>query len=152
MSEEKGRKLKPIKNGTVLDHLPAASAIKILNILNLEYDHPVSILINNNSNKIGKKDLIFIENRTLNEDEVSKIGLIAKNSTWNIIENGKVIKKEKIHLPLTAFNLINCPNENCITNHEDIETKFDVNESDDSVTCEYCGREIENKNILKNLK
>lgn len=147
-----GRRLRPIKNGTVLDHLPASSAPKILSILNLKYENPISILINTDSTSKGKKDLIFIENRQLKEKEIEKIGLIAKNSTWNIIENGKIIQKESIPLPELAINLFKCPNENCITNFENIPTKFIINKKNDSASCDYCNREIENKDILKNLK
>ncbi|MFA5764150.1 MAG: aspartate carbamoyltransferase regulatory subunit [archaeon] len=143
------RKVKPIENGTVLDHLPAKSALQILKVLDLDFDSPVEIIINVNS-KAGKKDIIFIEDKDLTQKEVEKIGLLAEGSTWNTIKNQKVVKKEKINLPLEAENIINCPNQKCITNYEEIPTKFAVLK--DSVSCEYCNKAISTKELSKHFK
>ena len=144
------RKVKPIENGTVLDHLPAKSALQILKVLDLDYNSPVEIIINVNSKANGKKDIIFIEDKDLTKKEVEKIGLLAQGSTWNTIKNQKVLKKEKITLPLTAENIINCPNQKCITNYENIPTKFSVLK--DSVSCEYCNKAISTKELSKQFK
>ena len=55
-------RLKPISSGTVLDHLPAGTALKILKILNLEKpENAVTVAINteSKSGKEGKKDLVL---------------------------------------------------------------------------------------------
>ena len=62
-------RLTPIKNGTALDHLPVGSALKILNILGLDrHDNAVTIAINTESQKKGRKDLVFIEGGALSKE------------------------------------------------------------------------------------
>ena len=146
----KKRKVEPIENGTVLDHLPAKSALQVLKILNLDFESPVEILINVNSKTNGKKDIIFIENKEITIDEIKKIGLIAMDCTWNIIENKTVTNKQTIKLPENAKNIIICPNSKCITNYENIDTKFKI--SSENVTCEYCNRVINNNELSKHFK
>jgi aspartate carbamoyltransferase regulatory subunit len=143
-------KVRPIENGTVLDHLPAKSALKVLKILNLDFNSPVEIVINTTSNSKKQKDIIFIENKDLTLAEVNKIGLFAQGSTWNTIKDQKVIKKEKIYLPKSAENIISCPNSKCITNFEKIDTKFNV--SQENVTCNYCNKAISTKELSKHFK
>ena len=143
-------KVKPIENGTVLDHLPAKSALQILKVLDLDFESPVEILINTNSKANGKKDIIFIENKELTQEEIDKVGLLATKSTWNVIKNAKVINKTIIKLPKEAINTILCPNPKCITNYEPIDTKFEIRE--DNVACEYCNKVINNTELSKHFK
>jgi len=65
MSQVKTIKVNAIKNGTVIDHIAAGKILKVIDILNLTGDNSVMIGMNLSSNKIGKKDIIKIENREL---------------------------------------------------------------------------------------
>ena len=146
------RRLHPINNGTVLDHLPPKTALRITSLLNLDYSSPVTIAINTESKLMGRKDLVFIENKILSEEEINKIGLIANKSTWNTIKEGKVYRKETIKMPTIVNNILRCPNDKCITNYETIPTKFTINNKDNSATCNYCNKEMEKEEIAKHMK
>ena len=145
--------LTPIAEGTVLDHLPTGTALKILKLLNLElHDDAITIGMNVPSQKMNRKDLIFIEGKKLNEKEIEKIGLIAKNSTMNLIEKSKVVKKQLIELPEKASGTIKCFNPNCITNAEELETKFSIDRKKMIAKCHYCEKEMNAKEISQNIK
>ena len=145
-------RLTPISNGTVLDHLPPKTALKILEILNLDFDSAVTVAINTESKKMKKKDLIFIEKKFLNEEETEKIGLIAKGATLNIIEDSVVKKKEKIAVPKKAIGILSCLNPNCITNFEQFPTKFSIKENPLQAKCFYCEKTMDEKEILQKIK
>ena len=50
-----------IKNGFMLDHIKAGMGVKIFRYLHLdELGHQVALIINADSKKIGKKDIIKI--------------------------------------------------------------------------------------------
>lgn len=145
--------LTPISHGTVIDHLPKGTALKILKLLNLElHDDAVTIGMNVPSKKLGRKDLVFIEGKKLQEKEIEKIGLIAKNSTLNLIEKSKVARKQIIELPDNAIGTIKCFNPNCITNAEEIETKFSIDKRKMAAKCHYCEKEMDSKEIIQNIK
>ncbi len=148
----KSVRLTPISNGTVLDHLPAKTALKVLEILNLDYDSAVTIAINTESKISGRKDLVFIEKKFLSHHEIEKIGMIAKGATLNIIENSEVKKKEKISVPTKVEGLLSCINPNCITNFESILTKFSIRESPLEAKCFYCEKTMNEKEIFEKIR
>ncbi len=139
-------RLLDIKNGTVIDHLPPGTAFKISRLLKLEgYNDVIGLLINVESTKYGKKDLIKMEGRGLSEEEINRVALFAPNATINIIRNSKVIKKVKIRLPDTIRGILTCPNPNCITNkpRENVENIFHViSRNPLKMMCHYCERTI----------
>ena len=52
-----------IKNGIVIDHIEAGKGVKIFNYLELDKnDYSVALIINADSKKLGKKDIIKIDN------------------------------------------------------------------------------------------
>ena len=59
------RRVTAIKNGTVIDHVPAGKALSVLKMLGIEGDmsNPVSLVMNVPSKKMGGKDIIKVENR-----------------------------------------------------------------------------------------
>jgi len=143
-------RLNPIRDGTVLDHLPIKTAPKIIELLKLDLDKPVMVAINIDSKKMGKKDLIFIEGKEINTKEAQKLALIAEGSTWNIIKSGSVVSKKKIQLSKETIGVIICNNPKCITNIEGIETKFNIEKG--KGLCHYCEREMNMEEIVKSLK
>jgi len=139
-------KVTPIKSGTVIDHITAGSAVKVLHILKIpeSTSSVVSVAINVNS-KIGKKDIVKIENRELDPKEVDKIALIAPKATINIIRDFEVVKKQKVQLPDQIVGLVKCSNPTCVSNaREPVESRFHVISKDPPrIRCYYCEREPE---------
>jgi aspartate carbamoyltransferase regulatory subunit len=137
-------KVYAINDGTVIDHIPATKALKVIEILGIENEGILTIGIGFSSQKMGKKDIVKIENKYLKKEETDKISLIAPNATINIIRNGKLSEKRKIELPGEYFNIVRCLNPNCITSKADISTRFKVVDTSPLVLrCHYCERTVE---------
>jgi aspartate carbamoyltransferase regulatory subunit len=142
--------VKKIENGSVIDHITAGKGLKVVNILNLNPEETAVLLINVASKKLGRKDIVKVENRILTSREVNKISLIAPNASLNIIENGEVKEKRKVELANTLENIVKCPNTNCITNsNEPIKTKFFVEEAMPiKLRCLYCEKIFNSEEII----
>ncbi len=145
-------KVQPIKDGTVIDHIPPGNAFKVLKILGITESLPdsvISIAINV-VGKRGKKDIVKIENRELKAEEVDKIALIAPNATINIIRNYEVVEKRRVEVPDEIVGIVKCPNPNCISNtREPIKTRFIVKSRQPlKIKCYYCEREPEDISSL----
>ena len=111
-------RVKPIKNGTVIDHIAGGQALNVLKILGISGSTKatVSVVMNVESSKICRKDIVKVEDRELKEDEVNKIALIAPDASINIIRNYKVIGKHSVDLPEEIVGVVRCQNPNCISN------------------------------------
>lgn len=134
-------KVTAIKDGTVIDHIASGKILKVAEILNLQGEDVVMMGMNLASDKLGKKDILKIENRELSADEVNSIALIAPNASLIIIKDYKVVKKVSLKMPEFIKNLILCPNPKCITSIENIDSKFRVtNNAPAQVRCVYCER------------
>lgn len=141
-----------IKSGTVIDHLPAGTALQALSILGItgREGYRVALVMNVESKKIGKKDIIKIEGRELDSEEVNKIALIAPTATINIIRDYEVVKKVKVKLQDVIEGIVRCPNPNCITNQrrEPVKTAFRVVQRVPvKLQCLYCGRYVTREEI-----
>ncbi len=136
-------KVYAINDGTVIDHIPATKALKVIDILGLENEGILTIGIGFTSQKLGRKDIIKIENKYLEKEETDKISLIAPQATINIIKNGKLKEKRKIELPDEYVGIVKCSNPNCITSVEKVKTRFKViNRAPLMLRCHYCERVI----------
>ena len=155
--KEKIRELQitALKNGIVIDHIPSEKVFAIVELLNLKvYNEVVTVATNLRSSSLGKKGIIKIEDRTLDSSELGKIALLTHDVTINIIENYKVVKKIKLAIPNEIVGLMKCSNNKCISNHEEIETKFIKQIIGDEIKykCFYCERVIPEEEIeLKTL-
>ena len=144
-------RVQAIKNGTVIDHLPAGNVLLIIKLLGgIPKDKIVTLGVNLKSKAYGQKDLIKIENRELNQDEVDRIALIAPKASINIIRAYKVIKKITPQLPEKFKNIITCPNPSCITNHERMQTLFKVLNKEHNLLlqCHYCEKQFPQTEII----
>ncbi len=138
--KKKQLKVDPIKTGTVIDHITAGKALQVAEILNISNsESEIMVGINLYSKKMGKKDIIKIEDRELSEEEAGSIALISPTATLIIIENYKVVRKFFIDVPEKIKHHIICPNPNCITNIESVPTLFFLaGKNPVEVRCSYC--------------
>ncbi len=144
----KAYKVYAINDGTVIDHIPNAKALKVIDILGLENEGILTIGVGFSSVKMGKKDIIKIENKYLKKEETDKISLIAPNATINIIKDGQLKEKRKIELPGEYQSIIKCLNPNCITSVKDVKTRFKiVGRSPLVLRCHYCERIIKSGEV-----
>lgn len=135
-------KISAIREGTVIDHIPSSNTFKVAEILGLkEHDNVVSIAMNLPSKKIKLKGIIKVGGKFLNKQEVNKIAIIAPMATLNIIKDYEVKEKIKLVAPDVINKIIKCSNPNCITNQENVPTKFFVVSRDPlKVRCNHCER------------
>ncbi|MFZ4724697.1 MAG: aspartate carbamoyltransferase regulatory subunit [Paludibacter sp.] len=138
-------KVAALRNGTVIDHIPADKLFKVVSILHLDNCLNQITLANNlESAKIGSKGLIKISERALAEDETNKIALIAPNAKINIIRDFVVVEKRPLILPNEIKEIVQCANPVCITNNQPVSTRFHVlkHENEVMLKCHYCEREV----------
>ncbi|TLZ64925.1 MAG: aspartate carbamoyltransferase regulatory subunit [Methanobacteriota archaeon] len=137
----------PIKNGTVIDHIPAGMALKVLKVLGIDeaVTSTVTVAMHVPSKAMGWKDIVKVEDRELSPREVDKIALIAPRASVNVIRNYNVAEKHVVRLPDRAVGILRCGNPNCITNlREPVETDFLVLRGEPPrVACRYCDRIVE---------
>ncbi|WP_070963155.1 aspartate carbamoyltransferase regulatory subunit [Vibrio sonorensis] len=141
MSKETQLQVEAICNGTVIDHIPAQIGIKVLKLFDMHRsEQKVTIGLNLPSSALGHKDLLKIENVFISEEQASKLALYAPHATVNQIEDYKVVKKLPLELPDQVNNVFACPNTNCITHDEPVESSFKVFEKNDDIRlkCKYC--------------
>ena len=129
-----------ISEGFVLDHIEAGKSTEIYKYLHLDkLDCCVAIIKNARSNKMGKKDIIKVE-CPVDMLDLDILGFIDHNITVNIIKNGEIVDKKKLHLPKQIVNVIKCKNPRCITSIEHgLDQVFVLsNEEKEIYRCRYC--------------
>ena len=106
-----------IRNGIVIDHIPAGRAMEIYRILGLDdLSCSVAIIKNATSSKMGKKDIIKIDE--LIDLDLDVLGYIDPGITINIIKDDKRVEKYQLSLPERITDVIKCRNPRCITTTE----------------------------------
>ena len=148
-------KISKIKDGTVIDHIPAGRAYEVVSILGLwRSNNLVLIAMNVDSRKMGRKDIVKVEGRFLSDRETEAIALIAPTATINIIKNYKVVKKSKVRLPSVVKGLLTCPNPTCISRVErQVESRFEVVRKKPLILkCVYCEERIKEDEVYKYLR
>lgn len=134
-----------IKNGIVIDHIKAGYGMKIYEYLDLnKADYSVALIMNAESKKLKKKDIIKIENNI--ELDLAVLGFIDPNITIDIIKDEAIYEKIKLKLPNRVENIITCKNPRCVTSVEkNIPHIFRlVDENTGEYRCEYCDQIYEN--------
>ena len=156
MSEKVGaEKIRIVKihDGTVIDHIRAGKALEVLKILGItgEEGNIVTLAMNITSSKIGKKDIVKVEHRFLEDAEVARIALVAPEATINFIEDFKIIKKTRVELPEIISDIFQCPNQRCVTNkeREPIHSKYEVvSKTPVKLKCLYCWTIVEEQDFI----
>ena len=110
-----------IRDGIVLDHIPAEKLFKIVALLRLDtLTTPVTIGNNLMSARHKRKGIIKMADHFVSSQEIDKIALLAPEVHLNVIRD-------------------------YITNAEPMQTRFHVSTEEDSdqkclLECHYCGR------------
>lgn len=135
-------KVSAIKDGTVIDHIPAQSLFNVITILNLDkIKSQITFGTNLESGKLGAKAIIKVSNTFFADDEINKIALIAPHAKLNIIKDYEVVEKKIVDIPDEIKGIVKCFNPKCITNHEKITTDFKVISKEPiALKCKYCER------------
>jgi aspartate carbamoyltransferase regulatory subunit len=143
-------KVSAIKEGTVLDHIPANQLFRVIDILHLnECGNQMTFGTNLESKLLGKKAIVKIAGRYFEDDEINKISLVAPQAKINIIKNFEVTEKRIIEVPKEITGMVKCMNPKCITNHQPITTKFEVRNIGGSLKlhCHYCEKDTDTENL-----
>lgn len=156
MSAEESLLVRKIREGTVIDHIPAGRALNVLKILGLtgEEGYTIAIVMNVPSAKLGRKDIVKVEGRFLSPEEVDRIALIAPTATINIVKDYAVTLKRRVEVPSIVEGLLRCPNPSCITNspREPLKPRFElISRTPLRLRCDYCGDELSEKDIVRQL-
>ena len=135
-----------LNEGIVLDHIHAGGAMEIYNYLNLEkLDCSVAIIKNAKSNKMGRKDIIKIDQ--LIDIDFNMLAVLEPNMTINYIKNGERVEKKQLALPEKIYGIIKCKNPRCITSIEqELPHRFKLPNREKAIyRCEYCEQSFKNK-------
>ncbi|MEJ5303039.1 MAG: aspartate carbamoyltransferase regulatory subunit [Bacteroidales bacterium] len=152
MSNE-GRKeliVSAIENGTVIDHIPTHAVLQVMRILNLEQSpHQVLFGVNLESKKYGRKGIIKVRDKFFDSIEINKIALVAPTATLIEIRDFEVVSKKNVEIPDTVEGFVKCFNPRCITNHEEVPTRFKVVDKENlKLLCHYCEKITKKENIV----
>ena len=142
---EKVMKVQPIRNGTVIDHIIAGKSVKIMDLLGFNQEGTAILSIMNvKSKKLGRKDIIKIEDRELSEEDINKIALLSPRCNINIIRNYTVSEKIEAKVPRVNIGIAKCNNQNCISNNQrNLESKLELKDEENfTLKCMYCKRGI----------
>ncbi|MBK9290398.1 MAG: aspartate carbamoyltransferase regulatory subunit [Bacteroidetes bacterium] len=141
-----------IKNGTVIDHIPAKSVFQVLRILGLDNTQKqVYFGVNLESKKYGTKGIIKVSDHWFASEEINKIALVAPTATLIEIRDYEVTRKTGVEIPERIEGIVKCFNPNCITNKEDVGTKFTViydEHNELKLACHYCEKNTSRDNLV----
>ena len=155
-TETSMRRVTAIRNGTVIDHIPAGQALRVLNLLNISDQTavPVSLVMNVPSKKMGAKDIVKVEDRELTQAELDRLALVASDASVAIIRAYSVAEKLHINLGEEVTNVVRCTFYNCITQNlrEPLPHRLVVlGKEPVSLRCHYCGRPQEIDELINNV-
>lgn len=155
-NESNMRRVTAIRNGTVIDHIPAGSALRVLELLNIGKGTsvPVSLVMNVPSKRMGTKDIVKVEDRELTQAELDRLALVAEGASVAIIRAYSVAEKLEITLGDEIVDVVRCTFSNCITQNprEPLAHRLRVlSKSPLHIRCHYCGRPQDLDELVKNV-
>ena len=133
-----------IQNGIIIDHVPAGTALKVLEYLKIDpAKTKLALIMNTDSHMFGTKDIIKIESEEEAETiDLDVLGLVARTATVGIVRGGKIVEKKQPTLPEHVVNIIKCVNPRCVTTTEPAVRMFHLVHSDrQEYRCDYCDEE-----------
>lgn len=128
-----------ISDGIIIDHVPAGTALKVLNYLHIDPSKAtIALIMNTTSNRYGCKDIIKIQNAP--DIDLEVLGLVAPNATVDVVKNSTIVTKQRPRLPEQVTNVISCSNPRCVTSAErDIDQLFHLSDRETGeYRCSYC--------------
>ena len=128
-----------IEIGTVVDHIKAGRAAKVMKLLEIgeNYPHRVAVMLNVPSKKMGTKDIVKIEGKLVSQEAADLIALVSPDATINIIRSGKLESKHKVRMPKEIKGYGKCPNPNCISVEN---SRRELRMDKGGYRCHYCER------------
>ena len=133
-----------IQNGIIIDHVPAGTALKVLEYLKIDpAKTKLALIMNTDSHMFGTKDIIKLESEEEAETiDLDVLGLVARTATVVIVRGGKIVEKKQPTLPEHVVNIIKCVNPRCVTTTEPAVQMFHLVHSDrQEYRCDYCDEE-----------
>ena len=78
------------------------------------------------------------------------IAILAPNASVNVIRDYEVVEKKVLTIPETICGIVRCINPVCVTNHENIPTKFKtiVKGREIELLCAYCEKITGGRNLF----
>jgi aspartate carbamoyltransferase len=157
----------PIKNGIVIDHICRGETPGEIR----DHMRLISRVLHLDETKGGEwvssghkegdscsyKGIIFRPDaKELDRKSLKRLAAVAPGCTLNIIKDGKVEKKYRLHMPPRIYNFddLQCSNDACISNPtqcEGVPAMFYRTE-DNMFRCAYCGKTHTFKEIWKSTK
>lgn len=151
MKERKQLVVSALKNGTVIDHIPAENLFKVLYILALDksrIQNQITFGTNLESKKLGKKAIIKLSDIYFKQKELNKIALVAPQAKINVIKDYAVVEKKIVEVPEEIHGIVKCVNPQCITNNQNIPTWFKVVTGKAvALKCHYCEKITDQSNM-----
>lgn len=147
--KDKTLSVSAIKEGTVIDHIPADSLFDVINILKLdELKSQITFGTNFPSKQLGRKAIVKIEGKFFSTQEINRIALVAPQAKLNIIHDYSVTEKHIVEVPESIEGIAKCMNPKCVTNNEDVSTKFQVIDRQNvALKCHYCEKITDRKHL-----
>lgn len=143
----------PLKNGTVVDHIPSGKGLAVLDLIGGGSASGESVLLLNvPSSTMGRKDIVKLEDVFVDAKRLDIIALVAPAATVNVIRNGKVSEKRRVSIPKSVEGHLKCLNPRCVSNaeREPLVPKFTVtSNSPVKLRCDYCDKEYDESLVLK---
>ncbi len=149
MNTKKQLLVSALKNGTVIDHIPADSLFNVITILGLDkIKNQITFGTNLQSQKLGAKAIIKISEKYFQDDDINRIALVAPSAKLNIIKDYKVQSKTAVEIPDVIEGIAKCFNPNCITNNDKVKTKFYViSKRSVKLRCHYCEKITDHEHL-----
>ena len=141
--------IKPVDSGMVIDHIGTGKSVeqiwdhifKIRRILGLHVVGSQGVFVSEQSGE--HKGLISLPSvPEFDERMVKMLGAIAPGCTLNIIDDAKVVRKYRLHMPRRVYDFeeISCKNEACVshpTHYEHVIPEF-LRSGATTFVCKYC--------------
>jgi len=150
MKDRKQLVVSAIKDGTVIDHIPAKVLFKVIDILGLDHiENQITFGTNLESKKLGNKGIIKLTGVFFKQEDLDRMALVAPDVKVNIIKDYEVVEKKVVEIPEKIQGIVKCVNPMCITNKEPVQTKFDlVTAQPVSIKCHYCEKITDASNMV----
>lgn len=148
-TEKKELAVAALRNGTVIDHIPAGGVFRAIRILGIEnLDSSVTIGNNLNSKRLGRKGIIKVADTEFSPETLNRIAIIAPTAVVNTIHDYEVVAKQPVELPDTLVGIVKCNNPKCISNNEPMATRFHVIDRENvTLRCHYCNHTVDSDRV-----